>query len=350
MYPDHIRKAFFIMAFIVISVVATWEWYCRAIGRELSYPNTKGFWNQERQKIEENPAATVIIGSSRVLFGIDLDVWEEERGEKPIQLSMEGTSPLPVLKHLSKDEGFRGTLYVGITPDLFFVSENARAMGRATKQIAYCAEETPSQKLSHKINMVLESRLVFLDEDQLGLEQLLNYVALPNREGVLAFPVFAYHFTKLSAHRQRSMTQAFLNSKGLQQQQANVWATFSKMDTLPPIAGQQLMTLLDTVKVATDRIVKRGGKVIFIRMPSSGGYLVREAVKFPREQYWDKLLAYTGQKGYYFADYPLLSGFDCPEESHLTPQDARTFTRNLLEILGTDKQPPVIVAAKNLHP
>ncbi len=338
------------MAFSLILAVSTWEWYCRAIGRELSYPSTKGFWNQERQKIEEDPDATVIIGSSRVLFGIDLDVWKEKMGERPIQLAMEGTSPLPVLRHLSREEDFKGLLLIGVTPDLFFIAENGRAMGRANKQVAYYKDETPSQKLSHQLNMLLESKLVFLDEDQLGLEKLLEYVELPNREGVMTFPVFAYHFTKLTEHRQRKMTQAFLNSKALRQQQASVWATFSKMDTLPPIAGPQLLALFDTIKVATDRIVARGGKVIFVRLPSTGDNLQRETAKFPREQYWDKLIAHTRQKGYYFADYPTLSGFDCPEESHLSPQDAEIFTHNLLEIIRTDKLPPVIVAAKSQQP
>lgn len=338
------------MVFTVLASTATWEWYCRAIGRELSYPSTKGLWNQERQKIEENPSGTVIIGSSRVLFGIDLDVWKEEMGERPIQLSLEGSSPLPALKHLSRDDSFKGTLLVGVTPDLFFTPENSRAWGRTNQHVAYYSDETPAQKLSHKINMLLESKLVFLDEDQLGLESLLKQVDIPNRAGVMTFPIFAYHFTKLSEYRQRSMTQAFLASKELQQQQANVWASFAKMDTLPPIAGPKLMELLDTVKVATDRITKRGGKVLFVRMPSTGGNLARETAKFPREAYWDKLLAHTKTRGYYFSDYPTLAGFDCPEESHLSPADARTFTRNLLEIIKTDKLPPVIVASKTPVP
>lgn len=338
------------MAFTVLATAATWEWYCRANGRELSYPSTKSFWNQERNKLQDHPDATVIIGSSRVLFGIDLEVWKEEMGTRPIQLAMEGTSPVPVLKHLAQDENFRGSLLVGVTPDLFFTPENTRATSRADKQVAFHADETPAQKLSHQINMVLESKLVFLDEEQLGLENLLVHVPLPNREGVMQFPVFAYHFTKLSEHRQRSMTQAFLDSKALQKQQTGVWATFSRMDTLPPIVGPQLMLLLDTIKVAVDRIVKRGGKVMFVRMPSSGGCLARETAKFPRQAYWDKLLAHTGAKGYYFQDYPTLSGFDCPEESHLTPKDTKIFTRNLLQIIKTDKLPPFIVAQKSPAP
>jgi hypothetical protein len=351
MYPARFWKAFLFMLLLVITSVCSWEYYCRIRGKELSYPNTKGFWAQQRRQVEQQPTATVIIGSSRVQFGLDLESWAAVMGEQPIQLSKEGASPLPILSQLAGDEGFRGTLLVGVTPNLFFVPLDSRGALRAAELATYYAEETPSQKLSNSLNVALESRLVFLDEDQLGLQRFLEFVALPNREGVMTMPQWPYHFTTLNKHRQYSMSQAFLNSRAAQLQQLEVWKTFMGWEQRgPSLAGEALQELLSGIKRDTDAIVKRGGRVFFIRMPSTGSYLAFEEERYPREQYWDALLAHTGCKGYYFEDYPQLSGFDCPEESHLTPEDAKTFTRNLAGIIKADKLPPIIVASQKPTP
>ena len=58
---------------------------------------------------------------------------------------------------------------------------------------------------------------------------------------------------------------------------------------------------------------------------------------FPRTAYWDKLLAVTGCKGIYYKDYPAIANFECPESSHLSPEQAVVFTKNLIKILKEEK-------------
>ncbi|EMR04007.1 hypothetical protein [Cesiribacter andamanensis] len=351
MYPAHTWKAFLLMAALSLAAVTGWEWYCRYSGKELSYPNSKGFWAQQRRLLADDPTATVIIGSSRVQFGIDLDTWAQEMGRRPVQLSMEGSSPLPILSHLAQDPAFRGSLLVGVTPNLFFSPEQSRGGQKAAKLVAHYLQESPSQRLGNALNLALESRLVFLDEDQLGLDRFLEFVELPNREGVMTMPQWPYHFTTLTKHRQRNMSQAFLNSRQAQLQQLAVWRTFMGWEKQAPVlAGEGLARLFEQIRQDTEAIRSRGGRVLFVRMPSTGSYLAFEDARYPREAYWDQLLAKTGCKGYYFSDYPALSGFDCPEESHLTPADAKRFTRSLAEIIRSDKLPPIIVASKAQAP
>ena len=50
---------------------------------------------------------------------------------------------------------------------------------------------------------------------------------------------------------------------------------------------------------------------------------------WPREAYWDRLLAETGVTSIHFEDHPELMEFDCPEGSHLTRSDAGFFTRRI---------------------
>jgi hypothetical protein len=88
--------------------------------------------------------------------------------------------------------------------------------------------------------------------------------------------------------------------------------------------------MLMMVKADVDRITQRGGKVIFVRTPSSGPFWVGEQKGFPRAQYWDRMLAVTGQPGIHFADHPETAHYICPEFSHLSPDDAIDYTKHLI--------------------
>jgi hypothetical protein len=58
---------------------------------------------------------------------------------------------------------------------------------------------------------------------------------------------------------------------------------------------------------------------------------------FPREKYWERILTTTNTAGVYFADYPAIDHFACPEFSHLSPADAIVFTKNFIRILSEEK-------------
>jgi hypothetical protein len=102
---------------------------------------------------------------------------------------------------------------------------------------------------------------------------------------------------------------------------------------MPPITDAVIDGVIASVKAACDKIKSRGGQVIFVRTPSSGELLAMEKMAFPRERFWDKLLAGTGCTGIHFEDYPSISKFECPEFSHLSVPQAVTFTKALINIL-----------------
>ena len=58
---------------------------------------------------------------------------------------------------------------------------------------------------------------------------------------------------------------------------------------------------------------------------------------YPRDKYWDRLLAATGCAGIHFEDYPATANFVCPEFSHLKPSDAVIYTTNLVDIIQKEK-------------
>jgi hypothetical protein len=92
------------------------------------------------------------------------------------------------------------------------------------------------------------------------------------------------------------MSDSFLSDSNAINWQTGIWKGMILGDKTPPVSGDALNEIFEEVKIAVDKIRSRGGKVIFIRTPSSHMFAEAENAGFPREVYWDKLLAITKQK------------------------------------------------------
>jgi hypothetical protein len=90
--------------------------------------------------------------------------------------------------------------------------------------------------------------------------------------------------------------------------------------------GQRFQDIIAVVQ----KIRARGGKVVFVGFPHSGGLKEIEDRDTPRAQTWDPLLKATQAPGIYYSDFPELAGFQCPEWSHLTAGDSVEFTKRLV--------------------
>lgn len=87
------------------------------------------------------------------------------------------------------------------------------------------------------------------------------------------------------------------------------------------------------VEAATRAIQARGGVVIFVRFPSCGERHAREEKSFPRVAFWDRFADRTSGRTVHFSDYPSLSGYECPDGSHLDVRDTEAFTRALAAVI-----------------
>ncbi|HEX5305977.1 MAG TPA: hypothetical protein VFW82_07825, partial [Dyella sp.] len=120
--------------------------------------------------------ATVLIGSSRTLFDVQLPVWQQLAGERPIQLALEGTSALPVLQDLADDPDFTGRLLVGVTPSLFFTGFAYRG-----DAIAAAHKETPSQRVGTWLSMHLVEPYLAFDDPDFALATVIKRQPWPVR-------------------------------------------------------------------------------------------------------------------------------------------------------------------------
>ncbi len=326
------RPAIAAVLLFVLGLLA-WEFYQRSQGVNISYDDDGPLWAYHRNKVyHPSDRSTVFIGSSRIKFDLDIDTWKSITGDDPVQLACVGSTPLPVLYDLAEDSRFKGKLIIDVTEGLFF-STNPGNRFRPDKALTYYHEITPAQRVSFVLNKYLESTFVFLDREDISLNALMDQWEIPSREGVMTGPIFPRDFDRVKFSRQEYMGPLFLADTAQINKQRSIWALFASMNKKPPVNGAPLDSILQTVKAATDKIQSRGGKVMFVRTPSSGPMLQGEGRAFPRDQYWEKMLEVTGCNGIHFQDYPETSQYICPEFSHLMLSDAVDYTKHLIRQL-----------------
>ncbi|CAN5729346.1 hypothetical protein BH11BAC4_BH11BAC4_13080 [soil metagenome] len=329
-------KAGIMTLILVAGSLLSWESYVRSKGFDRSYDDGGPLWSNNRAMVYE-PAdkSTVFIGSSRIKFDLDIPTWESITGDHAIQLACVGSTPIPILQDLANDRNFKGKLVVDVTEPIFF-SVSPNNAETPTTNIKYYKDQTPAQRVSFRLDHLLESQFAFLDKDRLSLNESLINLRIPNRPGVFQFPIFPPDFGRSKFSRQEYMTEKFVQDTAQQNQVKGVWNFFRSLSKDPPASGDKLDSILLSVKTAVDKIKARGGQVLFVRTPSSGPMLMGENMGFPREKYWERLIAYCNCPGIHFADHPAIAHFECPELSHLKQPDAILFTKEFIRILGED--------------
>lgn len=341
--PEHVDRpvpaapwrALFAAALLVtIGLTAGWEVYWRGKGLIAGdYKNTSALWAEQRRKAVGD--ATVIIGSSRIFFGLDLDVWQDATGVRPVQLAIEGTSPRLFLGDLANDESFHGTVFVGVTVPLFFTQEG----GLRAEVLRYYKDETPAQRADHILSGPIERLFAFIDEQSRPKTQM-KIAPLPLREGMS--PLFFPRKLSISeADRNTELWARVVVDERYREEAKAQWMIGIVARTPPPSADgsppppfpeEAVTAVVNEVKANIDKIRARGGDVAFFRLPYEGGYAPVEDFGFPRERVWDRLVAETDSVGISFHDHPELQGYQLPEWSHLEAREAERYTAALAPI------------------
>ncbi len=81
-----------VVAVVVVLAAGGWELRCRAAGYAPGLDDTVDLWVENRRAVQ--PDSTVIIGSSRGLFGLDLDVLAQATGSVRCSSAWSGAAPI----------------------------------------------------------------------------------------------------------------------------------------------------------------------------------------------------------------------------------------------------------------
>ena len=324
-----------VVAFTLIATAA-WELCCRAVGYAPTLNDTSDLWADRREAVK--PDSTVVIGDSRALFDLDLNELERIFAERPIQLSLVGSSAYPILLNLVEDEAFHGTVIVGMVPLMFFAPAGP-PVETSEKALKHYRTRTISQKVNHQLEMLTQQNLAFLKQEDLTLSALLKKIPIDNRTGALIAPKLPPYFYTLDSERRARMVESCMRPGPLQTRVKEGWpALFSRPpppNWIPPEAFSKKMAQasedrFQNTVTKVNEFRARGGKVVFVRFPVSGKLKAIEDAATPRTQIWARLINETQAPGIYFEDYSELARFECPEWSHLSAPDSIEFTRALI--------------------
>lgn len=337
--PDRRWGAIMLVALVLtVLMLGAWEWHWRDFGVQPAIANSDALWAIQRRRIDngEGAGATVIAGSSRLLFDLQLPVWQKLSGKRPIQLALEGTSPMFALEDLADDPNFEnGRLLVDVAPELFFSGFAMRA-----GVLKYTRKQSPSQRIGQWLSMhFVEPVLAFDDPDYALPTVLARQNWWPARAGMYPHKEVRKLMVVEDEDRASHIWDKLEKDPAYAALARGIWAQHLAPSPDDPSLAQLQQKIDEQITRASRAVAKlrrRNVEVIFVRTPSSGGYLVWEDKVFPRAKTWDVLLAKTGAPGVHFQDHPELQGLWTPEWSHLATRDAVRFTRALYAIIQRD--------------
>jgi hypothetical protein len=327
-------------AVVLLSVAATaaWELRARAAGYKPTLNDTADLWSEMRGTVK--PDSIVLLGTSRTLFDMDLDVLERGLGQRPKQLALVGSSPFPILADLAADESFHGTVVLDVVPAMYFAPPGSPPMEASEKALRRYRSWNYAQRWSHQLAVPLEHVVASVRQEDLTLAKLLERLPIPDRADAHVSPRMPPYFYSLERDRRaRMVPEAAIVGSPLQQEITHSWLRLFKLPPppsfIPPEVFGKMMgqafeaRFADTAKHIA-RIQSRGGKVVLVRLPVSGPLVDIEEQLAPRAATWDRLVRENAVPSIHFAEHADLRTFVCPEWSHLSASDSVEFTRRLV--------------------
>ncbi len=306
---------------IVCAGIAAWEKEMRSLGLyQGDLGDGNSYWAVERRKLDApNPNAIAIIGSSRILFDTDLDIFEQMSGIRPVQLALPGTGPRLFLDDLANNENFSGMVVVGVTPGLFFNDP----VGLFAGAIDYTRDQSPSQRMGHPIGKLLHRQFAFMDQSH-SLIQVIRNRKIENREGIRGPYEDVWKIGVVEDDRQTRLWMQVEQNEYIRDHATHAWSAFMGA---PPIADEDIDVAIENTKHNVEKIRARGGEVVFVRAPSIDPIREEETRRLKRERAWDRLIEETNSFGVHFEDHKMMQRLKVPEWSHLSQGSAKTFTR-----------------------
>jgi hypothetical protein len=332
------RAAALLAGATLILGLGRWEWQMRALGlRTMDVDDGVAQWAAERRVLASGPRdGIVILGDSRGLYDTNLRVWQQLTGRAPVQLAIADADPLPALRDLADDPRFAGLVVVGASDTALLLPPDSVAAGArvrsSSEYLGYAQSLSLSQRLDHWLKLGLSRHLAMLDSNY-SLFNLLGDLPWDDRIGVVrrAFrSAGTFKLGELLDGRQAVLWRRAECDPQLRLQWQRHWASL-----LPttPVSDADIGRAITALREPIARIRARGGEVVFLRPPSTGGLRRSEETILPRQRGWDRLLRETQSLGLHFEDYEDMQGLRVPDWSHLSADSARRYTRSYVSEL-----------------
>jgi hypothetical protein len=299
------------------------------------YTNFTAQWAEERRRLDEpdHGYRVLLLGSSRMLWGADLDILEQALGTRPLQLAIAGTGPALMLRGIVENTDFDGLVLVGVTPFLF----NRLDEGIFGKEaLRWYAGASPSEYSGHRIHSFLSAHLGFLDDGFKLFELVDHYTNFPDRDGVWDLNAGEWKLGRHLADRQTDMWAPVEVEGSFDNEQILAfWMTGLGREPEPPERMEEMaQTAVEFFTPLVEQLRARGGDIVFVRMPSKGRYLEHALATNYRELTWNSMAERIDAVWINTMDYDELSSeLEIPEWSHLSRRSQDDFSRRIVPVL-----------------
>lgn len=308
---------------VVIASVALGgeEAFWRSLGHRPSVSsNTTNHWRFWRQQANRRGRTVVLIGASRIQTAFCIETFSQRFPDhRVVQLGVyAGGSPIGTLQELSEDEEFSGIVICDVLAPLLFRN---RWRDQELLYGSHAFNGGTAQLLEHIPRWLLEDRLALL-RPNLRIRALMESQTWPTPEIVrLRFD--------------RSIELDFSVIPNLAQFREDKNREFKDLYARQAKSNRTDVFLqhIERIEQAVRRIQQRGGKVVFLRSPSSRGRRAIEEEHNPRKDYWDRFAESTSATSIHFEDVAAMRMLTCPDDSHLDWRQRPEFTAALLDEL-----------------
>lgn len=306
--------------------------------------DSEAVWLHERERASVlGDRAVVLIGASRIQTDVDLDVLRADTGMEPVQLAIDGNSFVPVLAGLARDPRVRGTVVVSFSDDAVAMPER---QGRAAETYEKDFELQKPVRLDYRIveaalTDAVRTRLRSYADGARPISSLMKRIIGTSPQ----YAVFLPDRSRLADYSQLDRSVAYYNRVVHQLGQnfviepgtnyANVDAELAaRIDALASLPNDMYLQRAAAIVKDAEAIEARGGRVIFVVMPTAGLIRRMEEHQFPRADFWDRFAAMTHSRAVHWEDVPVLQNLKVPDGSHIDYHDRPALTRVLISVLG----------------
>ncbi len=308
---------------LTLTLLSGWEGALRSLGHRPTVVDDEALWAAQRDRVYTDccERAVVLLGDCRMQLGLVPSVLAERfPGYRAVELAVQETSPVAVLRDLAADEKFNGIVVCALNARLL-----CKDMWDSQQPYVdyYHHKYSLNEKLNRSFSNLVERTFTAV-HPQLRLDDLVVHLV---KNGRLPSPYY------IETHADRSRLADY-SGVDLEAHRAYALGRANWLYTGRSLPSS-VRWLEDALEVEgwVKAIQARGGRVVFVQFPTTGAHLRFDEFMFPKARYWDAFAAQTSALCLHFADVPELSDFDCPDTSHLDRAEAPRFTMALGKVL-----------------
>lgn len=276
--------------------VGLMEWRLAQLGYQPTVLDSTARWNHERTRASHlGERAIILVGASRIQLGVDLDILRQETGLEPVQLAIDGTPADPVLADLAADPAIRGTILVDYYGHGVDAVEN-RAGYYLKKHSSPSAQGSDLSPAAWAENLLAESLRERMRSYADGAQPIMSLlVRIGGGQAGGAFLTTRPDRSRFADYSQVKMPEYYykrvarelgLDSIGIS---SNTQALLERqIQQITASESRRFLERVVDIRRMAQAIQARGGRVVFIQMPTSGMIREIEEKRYPDKLFWER--------------------------------------------------------------